>query len=211
MVELIIPAPDLVALREEWSLAHVIQPPENAVVVIAGAYKGKLMEYMATFHHCKAVYGFEPQDWAYATAIERLGDNWPTCHMLPYGIAIEDNLDLDMGEWGTDGCSILADTRERGTGHFKEAIAEFTKIIAAEERAIDLAIFNMEGYEFILLDYLLDHEHIASMVRKFAIQFHTQYATPAMFGKVLGKLDHVYRYRFNYFLASWGYWSDTKV
>src|SRR5438445_13746707 len=91
---------DVVALRDEWPLARILRLPENCVVAIAGAYKGKLMEYMMLYHPCKAVYGFEPQRWAYDTAAERIA-GYRQCHMYPYGIALVDVESQSMGECGT--------------------------------------------------------------------------------------------------------------
>jgi len=201
---------DVVALRDEWSLARVLHLPEQCVVVIAGAYKGKLMEYMMLYHPCKSVYGFEPQPWAYDIATARVAP-YAACHVHPWGIALADVSNLPMGEWGTDGCSMMTGDRDTGYGQFKEVLGEFQKIIQHEERAIDLCILNMEGYEFLLLEGLLRQAHIASMVRRFAVQFHLQYAQPAQYGATLYALDQHYQHNFGYFLPSWGLWSDVRL
>lgn len=205
-----VPAEDLQALHEEWALSRVIRLPDHAVVVIAGAYKGKLMEYMTLYHSCKAIYGFEPQPWAYDAAVQRMGA-YPNCHVLPYGIALAPADNISMGEWGTDACSMLTQERDTGYGNFREVLSEFTAIINREERPIDLAILNMEGYEFLLLEGLLAQEHIASMVRRFAVQFHLPYASPSSYGAILYGLDKRYRHSFNYFLGSWGLWGDQAL
>lgn len=194
---------ELEALREEWSLSRILQLPPYPTIVLAGAYKGKLMQYFLEYVPDSYVAGYEPQDWAYNEAAARLKPYFPISWLLsPLALGTSNKSDIPMGEWGTDACSFLTSEREQGIAPLMvDAAAELSQMYDI----VDLLVLNMEGYEFELLPHLLSSfnmQHIKSL----AVQFHLQYSTPSKYMHLLHQLDAMYPNRFMYNLPAWGYW-----
>lgn len=192
---------ELLALHEEWSLSRLIRLPPSSTVVLAGAYKGKLMQWFLERDPTTEVHGYEPQEWARQEATSRLRA-YPNWYLSHRALGTKDAYNVPMGEWGTDGCSFLTTEREQGVA---EIMVDAAIELPAAYTAIDLLVLNMEGYEFELLPYLLKSGVISS-IWSLAVQFHTKYTTPSQYHELLYLLDRVYPNRFNYNLPAWGYW-----
>lgn len=191
-------APDLEQLYSEWSLSEALDPITRPTIVVAGAYQGKVMRLMAEmFPDYEQIIGFEPQRWAYARAVDNTKGHRNMILHNKGLYAGRGNHTLNMGEWGTDACSLLTEDRDNGTGIFQDAA------IALEGLDIDLFVMNMEGYEYHLLPYListgmLDH------IDQLAVQFHTKYVTDDI-GTTLATLDKVFTRAADH-SPSWLYW-----
>jgi hypothetical protein len=83
---------------------------------------------------------------------------------------------LPMGEWETDGCSFLADTRTQGSGTIYEIGQVLNAVVlpAGGDTVplLDLGLFNMEGYEYPLLMHMYEHGQL-SWFDRLVVQFHT--------------------------------------
>src|SRR3989304_10112589 len=121
MLESLKEAPeDVWQLIKDWPLALQFDLPEDSVVVVAGAYRGLVMELLRHLYPTCKLWGFEPQEWAAHDAAERLRKFDPRVpwSILPYGLGVEDAT-LQLGEWHTDAASFIhtgPGSREQGSG-----------------------------------------------------------------------------------------------
>lgn len=152
------------ALVRDWP-----QLNEDSVVFEIGAYKGQWACDIWDKYHCH-VYAFEPQEWA----CEILRDNVAKRHSVyPFNFALGNKSQiLDMGEWGTDGCSFVntgPSAREHGRGMMRD-MREFLSKHQIDH--IDLVLINIEGYEYDLLRYIIT-TGIIHNIDALCIQWHT--------------------------------------
>jgi FkbM family methyltransferase len=161
---------DIRDLAEIWPLCFEFRLPPNSTIIIAGAYQGKVVQLLADLYpNYERIIGFEPQQWAVERARERLvHSKYPRTPIFPHAIGIE-NGTFPMGEWNTDACSFI-NTGVRDTGEGK--MLEFDgEMYGLGVRRIDLAVLNMEGYEFKLMPYLREIGW-AERIDRIACQWH---------------------------------------
>lgn len=164
--------PDLQALDDIWPIGRQLAIPDGGTVVIAGAYKGRYMHYIADrFPRAREIIGFEPQKEAYFEAINRV-KNYENCFVANLALGTHTELPVSMGKSGTDGCSFLSSDLPIE----QVKMVEFSEALQLHKYPnIDCFICNMEGYEYHLLPHILKnklHEKIKSM----AVQFHSEVA-----------------------------------
>lgn len=193
---------ELDQLAREWVLTYKIVLPPKCTIVVAGAYKGKLMTLFGReFPLARRIVGFEPAEWAASEAI-RATEHIRGAQVYNTGLLAEPGERfIDMGEFHTDACSVLAqgeDSREHGIGYFQDAAMALKFLLP-----IDLFVMNMEGYEYKLLPYITEHV-MAKGIKRLAVQFHTKYQ-PADFGPELSKIDAKYTRVVDNF-PQWVYW-----
>lgn len=164
--------PDMDQLLTDWPLAAHLDLAEGATVIVAGAYEGKAIQLLKDLYPGIMVYGFDPQAWAIAAARERLeakasDDGWA---LFDFALGVGDGNQV-MSEWHTDAASFIEMGREpRDAGHGR--LREFGKVmLELEIETIDLAVFNMEGYEYLLLPHLQQTGWL-NAIRRLAIQWH---------------------------------------
>lgn len=140
---------------------------KDSIVVEIGAYKGRWSSQIAERYGCK-VFAFEPQSWAYDILVE-LSVRLPNLIPFNYAIGLEDGV-FPMSEWNTDACSFMyADRRDKGLGRMREATQVFAEL--AQYGHIDLMMVNIEGYEWLLLPYLLDMG-VGTIIKRLCVQWH---------------------------------------
>lgn len=194
---------DLKQLAVEWPLCFEFKL-EGGTVVVAGAYKGKVMDLLKRLYPEARIIGFEPQDWAAEIARARMLGHHNNWGVFPYGLGVASG-EVQMGEWGTDACSAVnlgLQAREHGTGHFveyAEAMWDYPHI--------DLMVLNMEGYEFPLLRHMLQIGALDNIDR-LAVQWHTGLYHEGtwehmvdLISRINGKMGLVYDHR-----PQWTYW-----
>lgn len=198
-------------LTDNWHLAHMLYVPAGATVVVAGAYRGKVMEYMLrTFPSIGQIHGYEPQIWA-AKEAKAAVSAWPNAYVHPYALGSKTAASQPMGEFNTDGCSFLGGQRDQGVGDLNDVYHEFNQEYF-KPNGIDLAIFNMEGYEYVLVPYMLDHLFSGQgQPRSLAIQFHQQFTVPSKHHKLINTLNRYYVHSYTQAIPQWGYWSDWSI
>lgn len=160
---------DVIELIERWHLIKEFKLPEEANVIVVGAYKGLAMEALMELYPNINLAGFEPQPWAYEEAQTRLRDYYKAI-VYNIGLGVENAL-LDMGEWHTDAASFVntgPGSREQGTGYIGEA-DNLLKMVGFDH--IDLMIMNIEGYEYQLLPYLRKIGWL-NRIDRLAVQWH---------------------------------------
>lgn len=162
---------DAARLRDEWELADKLGDlPDDAVILVAGAYQGKLMEFLLNeYPNRYLVLGYDPQTWAVDIARERLKDytGWV---IQPFAIGAMFGT-MQMGEWETDAASFVntgPNSRLKGQGDMKEIFYALNRLNIFH---VDLAIFNMEGYELVLMPYLIATTGLLKFDRV-AVQWH---------------------------------------
>lgn len=134
----------------------------ESVVVEIGGYVGRWALQIAERYQ-PHLYVFEPQLWAYEVCRAALGAH---ATVLNYGLGVRDE-SLPMGAWETDGCSFLKPIAGDGWGELREVCAAFAALGITH---IDLMLMNIEGYEYILLPYMLDR---SIFPQRLMVQFHT--------------------------------------
>lgn len=202
---------DIQALIKEWPLhAFDFRFDDWDIVVVAGAYKGKVMDMMLGEYPGIKVIGFEPQDWARKIALERLeyfDYNPDRFEIRPRGIIVGESRTIRMWEWGTDACSILREgQREDGKGFFNNWREEGLQDTA-------LYIFNMEGYEYELVHDM----HLSGALDNaaLAVQWHLQIGgRDDLLPQIFTNLGRTHRLQYDHF-PQWTYhipikWTETK-
>lgn len=176
MSEIFMLASLLLKHRETGVLATLPLPSDGAVVV-AGAYKGDTVDFLRTLHGPDLrILAYEPQLWAVDILRERFGHD-PNVTVRPYGLGIQDG-NFDMAEFGTDGCTFEARGAHSLTQWGHGDMADAVQALQREGVSLlDLAVFNMEGYEYRLLPYLAEHRWI-ERIRYLLVQFHHAQSMP---------------------------------
>lgn len=162
---------DIQQLARDWPLWQRFSLPPKPVIVIVGAYQGKAMDLMGRlFPDYSRIVGFEPQEWAYLAARDRL-DRRRQIWLMPAGLGPETIEHAQMGEWHTDAASFVntgPGTREQGTGKIAEADTALRAMLLSH---IDLMIMNIEGGEYALLPHLRE-THWLERIDRLAVQWH---------------------------------------
>lgn len=158
-------------LDHEWDRRAIDWPLDrDSVVVEVGGFKGRWALQIAELYN-PHLYVFEPQPWAAAVCREALGER---ARVLEYALGVEGDdehpVTVAMGEWETDGCSIIKPGHNHVTMHAIERVFAFLGLTH-----IDLMLMNIEGYEYTLLPYMLE-QGIAPC--RLMVQFHT-FADPS--------------------------------
>lgn len=162
---------DLEELLERWPLGGTFNLAPDSTIVVVGAYKGITMDLLDELYSPKRIYGFEPQPWAAQEAANRLQLK-PHCQVYNAALGMTEGM-FEMGEWGTDGCSLVntgQSAREHGLGRMMPAETYLNNI-----PQIDLMVMNIEGYEYSLLPYLRSKE-ILPRISRLAVQWHNDLA-----------------------------------
>lgn len=165
-------------------LAEVRQAVVNPLVWIVGGYKGKTAAALAEAWPDARIDVFEPAQWA---AVEGARATWryPNVRWAPFGLGAASG-PLPMGEWGNDACSMLQEPGQRDWGIGEGWFVEVAELLP-EGAMVDLAIFNCEGGELVVLPHLFG----TGLIDRFAwllVQWHTVYRGEAECDKVMAQL-----------------------
>lgn len=180
--------------EHEWDKLAIHWPGlnEQSIVFEIGSYKGRWALQMAERYNPE-LYCFEPQGWA-CNVTKHVLQKY-NAHVFNYGLGVE-NAIMPMGEFETDGCSFLRDTRRHGVGEIRD-IVEF--IASFDIPVIDVCLINIEGYEYELVPYMLANE---IKPKNLMIQFHGEALQDLVLRKLIG-LDYVNVWDFGQTLACW--------
>lgn len=192
-------------LAAVWPLCFQFKLQPHSRMLVAGAYKGKVIQLLADMYpDYHRIWGFDPQSWAIQQAKLRLaGYRDIVLHNVAIGTKYGT---FPMGEWETDACSfanIGENARVHGEGKmvYVESVFEELGFI---EHGLDLAVFNMEGYEFDLLPHLIEKDLI-KYVNRMAVQFHHGFGNDFDFQETLKGLSLTHRLTVDQ-MPQWGYW-----
>lgn len=137
---------------------------ENSHVWEIGGYEGRWAAQIWDKFHCNITI-FEPQGWAVEKMRKRFdGNSKITIH--PYGLWVEDKW-MGMGDYFTDGASVMKPPDEGGVGEFKSISRE----IIGFDHGIDLCLMNIEGAEWLLIN-AMQADGVFVRFKYFWCQFH---------------------------------------
>lgn len=156
--------PESQELLGRWPLAASFNLQFDHTAVIAGAYKGAVLELLHDLYPSARFVGYEPQLWAYKQAVERC----PYATIFPVALGTRTGL-ATMGEYGTDAASFNR-IGEKWRVH-EEAVMVDARVLLSPYPDVELFVCNMEGYEFELLHYLRSFGWLSN-VKQLALQFH---------------------------------------
>lgn len=160
--------------KDDWidtCAGHVIHHwplNENSIVFVAGAYRGFVVKFIVEKYNAM-VYGFDPQD-DMLDVIREMNLPRDKVKLFDFALGVEDIEHLPMAHKGTDACSFVFDPKESVTGYGR--VRKIDTVL--EENAIDrvdLLHLNCEGYELILLPYLVQTKLIYRF-ENLMVQFH---------------------------------------
>lgn len=136
-------------------------PPEGNIV-IAGAYKGDTVEFLAKHHPDALIFAYEPQQWAF-DEIEG-GPN-----LIKYNVALgERDGVVKLHKFETDACYIeyVPDVWPEDSDVIADCIDARREL--GRLFNIELFVMNMEGYEYTLIPYIIPFVPI----KRLLVQFH---------------------------------------
>lgn len=188
-------------LLDVWPMGREFDLPRASVCIVAGAFEGNVMELLDEVYSPDLIVGFEPQRWAYEYSSDRLVER-PNCLVVPYGISAGERGRFPMGEFHTDGCSFMnVGSRDQGSG----VLFPMDEVLhRLRLPAIDLAVFNMEGYEYRLLPYIFE-KGLQHRIDRFAVQFHTTFGDSETYQKIVTVLGSTHKLTIDDF-PRWVYW-----
>ena len=89
---------ELQDLEDKWHVSKIIRSTltnlDDPVIVIVGAFSGKVMNYFYDLSLKGRIIGYEPQDWAAA----KIGEGLPDCEIHPYALGVQTCTNLVMNE-----------------------------------------------------------------------------------------------------------------
>ena len=161
---------------------------QDSVVVEVGGYEGRWSKEIAERYHPR-LYVFEPQRWAYKQCRLRL---WGLgVRVFNYGLGENDEDNVSMGGWHTDGASFMTTRRSDNElegpsqGRIREVGAVLNELGISE---IDLIQVNCEGCEFALLPHM-QRIGLIPRIHRLSVQFHTPPDMPYLEADV----DNIFR------------------
>lgn len=159
---------DPMLVEQIWPIAGLLSSAQTTIVV-AGAWKGLYLHYFAQRFPNARVVGFEPQAEAFIGLKERIFKNKLTnAEVHPYGLGLA-NQHITIGSWGSDGASFLSAQPPFNISELRDA-----QPILYDLEPISLFVMNMEGYEYLLLPYLIGTK-LLHRIDSLAIQFHPKF------------------------------------
>lgn len=153
-------------IEHPWD-ARAIDWPDltpSSVVVEVGGYKGRWALQIAE-RYGPWMLVFEPQPWAAQACREVLQGT--SFHVFEYALGTVNGVAF-MGEWETDGCSIVKDDSAEHQVKIVE-IGQTFRDIGITDR-VALMLINIEGYEYQLIPHMLDEGILPD---RLIVQFHT--------------------------------------
>lgn len=143
----------------------------DSLVWIAGGFHGDQTRWFSDYYKCN-VWAFEPQPEPYADLMKLESEKVKTYN---FGLGERDGL-FEMCKPGTDACSYIThDSTQIVPGPYIET--QMVDVVGFMNKRdnplwkVDLFLMNMEGYELILLPYMMR----TGLIKRFAhlmVQFH---------------------------------------
>lgn len=163
---------DLQALDAIWPIGRQLVIPDGSTVLIAGAYKGRYMHYIAELYpKAGLILGFEPQKEVAQEAFWRT-HKYQNCIVVGRALGTESRESVPMGEWGSDGCSLVSVHGKIGL----VSMVEFSEALKQHRiKKLSCFICNMEGYEYELLPHIF-RNNLHKQIDSIAVQFHPESA-----------------------------------
>lgn len=211
-------SPEIQELADIWPCGFLFKLSPGANIIVAGAYRGRVMELLATLYpDYGRLIGFEPQDNALAVAAKRLDSLGLKHELYNYGIGTQDGT-LPMYEYGAEFAGFvnsdpaLARTEVAyGQGQIFEFSSVLSKINLSR---IHLLLLNMEGYEFELLPHLVNSNlFYDGKIERLCMQVHWLDQSQAVIQRFDASINHIQHTHKRVFdeLPQWGFWEYSGV
>lgn len=169
---------DVQELLREWPLAFMFNLPNNATVVVIGAFKGRVIALLNSLYPTtRMIHGYEPQPGACIEAQDRFG-YVKNIIVHNYGIKAPTSPSrMRLESYGTIHATAVREYTDGDLCEFCDA----EKVFADPEfETIDLMVMNIEGYEVKLLEHLISTGILTASIKRLAVQFHPHiYQPPA--------------------------------
>lgn len=155
----------LVKAHREMAVLSSIFLGHDDIAIVAGAYKGDTIEFLASLHDAgddsPEFVGYEPQDWAFKECLHRFSGR-SNVRISPYALGTKMG-SFPMYEWNTDACSFveLPTYREMSNGYMNKVDDEIDLLGVL---TVELLVLNIEGYEHELIPYM----HEKNMLQRFS-------------------------------------------
>lgn len=139
-------------------------------VVEVGGFEGRWSKQIYDKYGCY-VDVYEPQEWA-AKKLDEVALTRTGYNVHNYALGETTKIQEPMGEFGTDACSFLhVGDRVQGVGSMLRADMALHSF-----EVIDLMMINIEGYEYKLLEYMIECG-LLKKIKRLCIQWH-EFADP---------------------------------
>lgn len=180
--------------EHEWDRKAIDWPELNSDSVVweIGSFKGRWALQMAQKYNPR-LYCFEPQSWA--CDVTRYVLQGYDAMVFNFALGTKTGT-FPMGEFETDGCSFLRDTRQTNIGKMRN-IATVKRELNVDK--IDVCLINIEGYEYELIPYMIEQ---GILPRYLMIQFHGEALQDLLLRKLI---ETKYNLHWDYgkWLACW--------
>lgn len=164
----------------------------DSLVLEVGAYQGRWAKEICRKYNPR-LYAFEPARWAYDICKAELAD-YPNAHVFNFGLGKVNDI-LPMGEYETDGCSFLKNSRvQGGVGAIREIVRVFERL---KIERVDLMLMNIEGYEYVLLPYMIE-TGLLDKVDTLMVQFHDFAADIAAHERLIMSIEKTHKVLWDY-------------
>lgn len=142
---------------------------ENSLVWEIGGFEGRWAQQIWDKFHCH-IDVFEPQYWAVEKLKKRF-DGIEKITIHPYGLMVPPREyeweTMSIGGYETDGAGLYSDKYPILAVPFRDINYELSEL----SKKVDLALMNIEGYEFELIPHLIETGKMKKF-KHFWCQFH---------------------------------------
>lgn len=175
----------------------------KSLVWIAGGFYGAQVRWFADFYKCR-VWAFEPQLECFA-ALSKI--EYPKLSLFNFGLGEKDG-QFEMCKPGTDACSFITrDSHVVVPGPYLTAeLADTARFIQEQKvKKVDLFLMNMEGYELLLLPYLMRTGLIARF-EHLMVQFHLGWDGRELYPGIRRDLEATHELIWEFRPPAWVVW-----
>lgn len=204
-------------LAEIWPEGWLLALPPNATILVAGAYRGRAMELLATMYgDFGRLIGFEPQLEHAEFTRERLKRFGSRVQVLDYGLGVTDGT-FPMAEAGAEfaGFVNLDPAHARREGLLGTTVGELREFNLAMGqlgvRKIHCFLLNVEGYEFQLIPHLGATGWFDSgAISRLMAQIHWGMPGDSVFPQMAASLERTHKRVYDA-LPNWALWQWSGV
>lgn len=176
---------------------------------IAGGFYGNQIRHFARTYQCH-IRSFEPQPDIFQKYLAPI--DYPKLTLHNFGLGERDGT-FEMCKPGTDACSFITqDSQVTVPGpYITAAMVDTARFLRQNKIAnVDLFLMNIEGYEFVLLPYLMQKK----LIERFdllMVQFHLGWEGGAAYPQIRADLSKTHELWWEYRPPAWVVWKRKEV
>lgn len=189
-------------ITDDHQLYHLVRTlplDAHSLAWVAGAHEGEQVRMLLDAYGC-SVWAFEPQVQAFTRMQSTIRDARVKMFNIGLGESTERR---EMCQMGTLGATYILDGTPSQTTQMTDAVEVMRWKDTPE--SIDLFLMNMEGYEFVLLPYLMNTGLISRFTR-LLVQFHLASRASWIYPLLLKRLENTHREVWEYRDRLWTLW-----